>query len=76
MDVGLHRTLRSQCRRAAYRAPEMILSGHAVDLLDCFKACLPLEGFSTEQISIIMHYASIALHSGRPLWDLPFEMVR
>jgi hypothetical protein len=76
MDVGLHRTLRSQCRRAAYRASEMMLSGPGLNLLDCFKACLPLEGFSTEQISIIMYYASIALRSGRPLWDLPFEMVR
>lgn len=76
MDVGLHRTLRSQCRRAAYRASEMMLSARGVDLLDCFKACLPLEGFSTEQISIIMYYATIALRSGRPLWDLPFEMVR
>lgn len=76
MDIGLHRMLRMQCQRAASRASQMMLTGRGLDLLDCFRACLPFEGFSSEQIVIIMHYARLALQSGRPPWDLPFEMLR
>jgi hypothetical protein len=75
MDVGLHRQLRRQCRTAFKRATiKALCSG--ISPLACYEAELQIEGFSSEQVTILMHYARGLAQARRPLWDLPFTIIR
>ncbi len=71
MDVGAH-LLRLQCRRAAKRAFEMMVSS-GLDIVGCYRAQLQMEALTSAQIGVLMHYAAAAAASGRPIWDVPFD---
>ena len=75
MDVGAYRILREQCKRAHVRAVRMSLST-GLDIHTTYKAQLQLEGFSANQIIILMHYALVASQTGKQMWDIPFEIIR
>jgi hypothetical protein len=75
MDVGLYRQLRMQCRVAFKRASVTALSS-GIGLLGCYQAELQIEGFSNEQVTILMHYARGLAKLGKPIWNIPFTLIR
>jgi hypothetical protein len=75
MDLGLYKQLRMQCRAAFKRASAKALSSR-ISPLDCYEAELQMEGFSNEQVTILMHYARGLARARQPFWNIPFNLVR
>lgn len=75
MDFGLYRQLRMQCRSAFKRASVKALRP-GIGLLACYQAELQIEGFSNEQVTILMHYARGLAQLRQPLWNLPCTAIR
>jgi hypothetical protein len=76
MDVALYRQLRQRCSEVGRRATLAALSSSTPNVLAYYRAELQLDGFSAEQIAILMHYGRELALQGKEPWDIPFGVIR